>query len=107
VSSGGIRITFPTGSNSANVTDVLPAQGTARFILAATQGQTLTIEIAAPAGKVALTITTPSGTKLKEADTNLTWTGVIPATGDYTLDLVTVLATTDIPYSMDITLTGP
>ncbi|MEW6401523.1 MAG: LysM peptidoglycan-binding domain-containing protein [Chloroflexota bacterium] len=107
VAAQGTRITFPAGSNTTNVTNTLPAQGTARYILAATQGQTLTIEISAQAGKVALSITGPAGTKIKDADTNLTWTGAIPATGDYTLDLVTVLATTDIPYSMDVTLTGP
>ena len=98
------RITFPAGTNTVTLSDTVTASGKDRFVLGATQGQTLNIKVTGPANELALAVYAPSGAALKAQDTTLTWSGVLPTTGDYFIDVVSVLVVSDKNYTLEVTL---
>lgn len=103
-----IRLTIPAGSNTVTVSGTLEvAKGKVRYVLAASQGQTLSIKLTAPANEVALAVYTPSNTALKAQDTTLTWSGTIPANGDYFIELVSVLGTSNKLFTLEAGLATP
>jgi len=68
----------------------------------------MTVKITAPANSVSLAIYAPNGTALKPFDLNLTWSGTLPASGDYRLDVINALGlgATDVPFTLEVSLTG-
>ena len=99
------RINIPAGTNTVTLPGTVTASGKVRYVLNATQGQTLTINVTgSPPNELALAIYQPNGTALKTQDTTLTFTGTIPATGDYIIELVSVLVASNKPYAMEVTL---
>ncbi|HET9906718.1 MAG TPA: LysM peptidoglycan-binding domain-containing protein, partial [Anaerolineales bacterium] len=102
------RITFPAGTNTVTLPGTVTAAGKVRYVLNATAGQTLSIEVTgAPTNELALAIYQPNGSALKAQDTTLTWTGTIPTTGDYIIELVSVLVASNKPYNLKVTLSTP
>ena len=80
-----------------------------QYVLAANQGQVLTIKLTAPANSVNIAIYAPNGSTLKPYDFNPTWTGTLPSTGDYRFDVVNALGlgtVPDIPFTLEVSLTG-
>src|SRR5688572_7185838 len=98
------RINFPAGTNTITLSDTVTASGKDRFVLGATQGQTLNIKVTGPANELALAVYAPSGAALKAQDTTLTWSGVLPTTGDYFIEVVSVLVVSDKNYTLEVTL---
>jgi ELWxxDGT repeat protein len=101
------RINIPAGTNTVTISDTVTASGKDRYVLAATQGQTLSLKVTGPANELALAVYQPNGTALKAQDTTLTWSGTIPTTGDYIIELVSVLVVSNKSYTMEVTLTSP
>lgn len=104
---GATRINIPAGTNTVTLSGTVTASGKARYVLAATQGQTLSLKVTGPANELALAVYQPNGTALKAQDTTLTWNGTIPTTGDYIIELVSVLVVSNKSYTMEVTLTTP
>ena len=102
-----IRITIPAGSTNVTLQGTVSASGKVRYVLGATQGQTLTIKVTGPANELALAIVGPGNAVLKAQDTTLTWTGVIPTTGDYFIDIVSVLVVSNKNYTLEVSLVIP
>ncbi|HZM20508.1 MAG TPA: LysM peptidoglycan-binding domain-containing protein [Anaerolineales bacterium] len=101
------RINIPAGTNTVTLSGTVTASGKARYVLAATQGQTLSIKVTGPANELALAVYQPNGSAIKAQDTTLTWSGTIPTTGDYIIELVSVLVVSNKSYTMEVTLTTP
>lgn len=101
-----IRITIPAGSNSATLTNTVDSTSRVRFLLATTQGQTLTVKVTAAANEVSMGVVAANGTSLKAQDTNLNFTGTITVTGDTTIDIRSVTGTTSKSFQLDVTLTS-
>jgi ELWxxDGT repeat protein len=101
------RINIPAGSNTTSIPGKVTASGKVRYVLAATQGQTLSLKLNGPANELALAVYPASGNALKPQDTITTWSGTIPATGDYFIEVVSVLVVSDKNYTLDVTLTTP
>jgi ELWxxDGT repeat protein len=102
-----IRITFPQGQNAATVTgSVGPNKTRVRYVLTASQGQTLSIQLTAPATEVALGVVSINGSAVKTQDSNLTWSGTVPANGDYYIDVVNTTGA-DKLYSLTVGLAAP
>lgn len=101
------RINIPAGTNTVTLSGTVSASGKVRYVLGATQGQTLSLKVTGPANELALAVYQPNGTALKAQDTNLTWNGTIPTTGDYIIELVSVLVVSNKSYTMEVTLTTP
>jgi hypothetical protein len=75
-------------------------------VLTANQGQTLTATLSANVNEIAMRIYDPNGLLVKPLDGNLTWTGLLAATGDYRIDLVGLTDPTK-NYSLTVAVTGP
>jgi ELWxxDGT repeat protein len=98
------RIIIPAGSTTVTLAGTVNASGKVRYVLAATQGQTLGIKVTGPANELALAVVAPGGTVLKAQDTTLTWTGVLPSNGDYFIDIVSVLVVSNKNYTLEVSL---
>jgi LysM repeat protein len=101
---GSNRIT--AGATPVPLSGVLAGHETISFVLAANQGQTMSVSLAAAANEIGLRIQDPTGTNIKQLDGILTWTRALPATGDYRIDLVG-LTDASKNYALTVTLTGP
>ena len=99
------RITIASGTNSASVSGAVVGHETNSYVLTASQSQTMTINLSAPVNEIAIRIYDPTGILIKPLDANLTWTGLLPVTGDYRIDLVGLTDPTK-NYILTVTITG-
>lgn len=102
-----IRITIPAGANSILLNGTLSATGRVRYVLNANQNQLLRVDVDGPANEIALAILQSNENALKPVSTTLEWEGVIPANGDYFIDIVSVLGAANKAFNLEIRLTGP
>ena len=98
------RITFKPGTTGASVERKLGAQDQHEYVLKASKGQTMTATIRSPSNDVLLEIYGfEDGQPLVRVPMGATtWTGVLPATQDYSIKAVAVGGPTS--YKMDITV---
>ena len=101
------RIIIPAGSTTVTLAGTVNASGKVRYVLGATQGQTLSIKVTGPANELALAVYAPNGAALKAQDTTLTWTGVLPSNGDYFIEIVSVLVVSNKNYTLEVNLGTP
>ena len=102
-----IRLNFPAGSNTVTLSGTVAATKVkVRYVLTASQGQTLSIKVTAPAAEIQLAVLASNGTVLKAQDATLTWSGTIPSNGEYFIDIVNVAAA-DKLYTLEVSLTTP
>ena len=103
------RIRFAMGAVSAEVRGSLPAGGVARYVLQASAGQqmTLVLTASAPGVHAVLALWGADGTVLISGGIDATvWSGLLPATQDYYIDVRSVTAT-PINYVLDVTIPPP
>ncbi len=80
------RIQFAPGSTSATVQGSVVPNTTDQYVLQASAGQTLTVQVTTSQGQVVVTITGADGTLLvTDYVGNSTFSGVLPTTQDYTI----------------------
>ena len=79
------RIEFKTGTSSKTITNTVRNSEEAEYVLAARQGQRLTIKLTSVPGKSSVfQLLGPDNDTLGlEYDANYSYTGVLPKTGDY------------------------
>jgi len=105
---GTKRIDIPFGATSATDTGTLTANGKVTYLVAASQGQTMTVMLTAPAGQIAMGIYDPIGAMLlNPANLALTWNDKLTADGDYRIELASAAGITDKNYSLKVELTTP
>jgi ELWxxDGT repeat protein len=108
VPTGPIRINFPAGSTTATVSGSVSQQNKVRYVVNAAQGQTMTVKLTAPVNEVELVVSaSANAASLKALDAAQTWTGTIPATGDYYIDVISVQTTTTKNYTLEVDLVTP
>lgn len=97
------RITFAPGAISATVQGDVAAHVSDDYILAAQEGQTMTVDITSPNDNVLLTIVGADGIPLTNGLMSgaTSWQGQLPATQDYTLRAIGTLE----PASYILTVT--
>jgi len=101
-----IRLNLGT-SNSVTVQGSVNAQSKVRYVLAATQGQTLNVKLNGPANELGLSVSGGNNASLLPQGTTLTWSQVIAATGDYFIEVVAIQGTTSKSYTLEVSLTNP
>jgi len=102
------RIIVSSEANSATETGTLTAFGEITYLVLASQGQTMTVTLTAPAGEIAMGIYGPNGDMLlNPADLSLNWNGSLPIGGDYRIELSSAAGDTDKNYSLKVELTTP
>jgi putative hemolysin len=83
-----VRIRFAAGGTTASVPGNIAPGEVRRYVLGASQGQTVTVSVASPNNNVALAIWGEDGTVLLSDHAGATeWQGTLPATQDYYLGL--------------------
>lgn len=96
-----IRITPPVTLSGS-----VQASSRVRYVFTATQGQTLSVRVLnAPANELAMAIIASNGSTLKPQDSNLTFNGTIPSTGDTNIDIVAVSGSSTKNFTLEVTLT--
>ena len=95
------RITFAPGATGASVSGTLPSGGSARYILRALSGQTMTLQAAAePAGAMSILVETEGGRFLTAGTDETPLTLTLPSTQDYRIILTTPLAAPAVTYEL-------
>lgn len=100
------RITFPSGQTSTMVSGTLAGHETISYVLTGSPGQTMTLNLSAPANEIATRMYDPNGMIVKTLDANPIWTGPLSANGDYRIDLVG-LSDPSKNYNLTVAVTGP
>ena len=99
-----IRLNLSESSNTAKLSGtVSAAKGKERYVLTASSGQTLKVDLTASASGMQLVVLATNGTKLKDQDANLSWSGKIPSSGDYYIDILNTSGA-DRLYNLDVAL---
>jgi pimeloyl-ACP methyl ester carboxylesterase len=92
---GAERIRFPEGDTSVEIFADVPGRGSDLYVLAAEEGQIMSVEITSPHNDVLLEIVGEDGTPLKRYQNGPpSWTSTLPATQDYFIRAVSVGETT-------------
>jgi hypothetical protein len=86
-----VRITFGPGATAAKMTTSVPPFETRHAVIRALGGQTLTVETTTTQGQVILIVYGTDGTVLQsDASGSSTFSGVLPSTQDYLIDVRSV-----------------
>lgn len=97
-------IEFAAGRTSATLAGVVTASGRMSYSLNAPQGQLVRVRLTGKTNEVAFVVFDAKGNVLKPMDSSPTWSGILPATGDYYIDILNVLGTSDQAYTLDVNL---
>jgi hypothetical protein len=82
------RVTFPAGATSVTVTGYAGGSTYMRYVLRALRGQTMTVYLTTyHAYPQTVTIRDSHGNFMGSANSGQQWSGYLPATGDYYLDV--------------------
>jgi ELWxxDGT repeat protein len=93
---------------NVTLTGIVQASSRVRYVFAATQGQTLSVRVLnAPANELAMAVIASNGSTLKAQDSNLTFNGTIPSTGDTNVDIVAISGASTKNFTLEVTLTTP
>lgn len=84
---GPTRITFAPGATSATVTGVASSAAPARYVVAAQGGQQMTVTLTADNPSLYIAVLHPNGDNLAGGSTVQQWSGTVPLTGDYNLEV--------------------
>ncbi len=101
------RITIDPGQTTATRIGIINPNETIRFVIAANQGQLLSIRLTAPANEVAVGVNSPTGIALKPLDATPTWSATVTTSGDHVISLVAVLGTSSKSYTLEVGLSTP
>jgi LysM repeat protein len=102
------RMSFQNGATLATESGKLTAFGKIAYLVAASQGQAITVTLTVTAGDIAMGIYDPNGKMLlNPADLSQTWHGSLPADGDYRIELADALGIMDKDYSLKVEFATP
>ena len=82
------RIQFAPGETSATIDATLSGGQAARYVLGALAGQQMTVQATSEGGPIFVMVFDPSGNTLGSAFGRTHWSGTLPATGDYRLNVM-------------------
>jgi hypothetical protein len=98
------RVSFASGATSGEYRGRIAREGVHHYILGASANQTMSVDVISPGGDVYPAIYGLDGTVLKRAsDGNPSWSGPLPSTQEYRIDVYAF--TSDSDYSMEISIT--
>jgi len=101
-----IRINFSPGQTTSAQIGTVNSNETIHYVVAATQGQDLSLKLTAPANEISISISDPSHLVLKPFDANPTFSTTVATAGDYYIDLKS-LADASISYTLEAGLSEP
>jgi len=97
------RIQFAPGAISAEVSGSAPPGGAVSYVLGAMAGQTMTVDLSFTQGLGLIVIWGADGTVLISDHAEATeWTGVLPATQDYYIDVRAAAGSPSLVYTLEV-----
>ena len=102
-----VRLTFTASNPKVTQVGNISTPQTLRFVFTAATGQILNVKLSVPNNDVNLAIYAPNGSALKPLDLTNSWTGTLPANGDYYIDLVSSVGAASKLYTLEVTLNNP
>lgn len=101
------RINIPAGQTSVSVAGISNANQTVQYVLAASQGQMLSISLTGPTSTEAtLGVNGPTGLALKLPDGLFTWSTAVTTSGDHYINVAGVAGSSSRTYTLTVNLTG-
>jgi hypothetical protein len=100
------RIRFAPGATSATLDATLNGGQTARYVMGALAGQQMTVQATSEDGPVFLTVFDPSGNAVGTTFGRTQWSGRLPASGDYRLNVNTSPYVDSIDYRLRVEITN-
>lgn len=101
------RINFNPDGSAVTQNGTATSRGQpVRFVFTATQGQVLNLKANATANSISVAVYAPDGTIVKPDDLSPVWSGPLPASGDYRIEIVNALETGNSPFTLDVNLFG-
>lgn len=101
-----MRITFDPGSTTASRIGIINPNERIQYVVAATQGQFMTITLTAPPNELTLGVNDPNGLALKSPDSTYTWSAAVNTSGDHTINLASVAGGSSKSYTLQVSLTA-
>ena len=101
-----IRLTIDSGQSTTARVGVINPNETIHYVIAATQGQTLSVKLTAPPNEVAIGVNGPTGVALKSLDASPSWSTNVTATGDYFINIMSLSGGSSKSYTLEVSLTG-
>lgn len=95
------RVRFPRGRTTKVIKDAVVRGTVDRYILGARKGQTLTVHITSVEDNAVFDVHR-SGSKAKLAEESTDWTGELPRTGDYVVEVGGTRG--NATYTLEITI---
>ncbi len=88
-------ISFSQGSSEDTEYGLVTKHNTVDYVVSGSKGQTLTVSVTSPDGSMVLNIygLTDGTSLVKTAETRSKWTGVLPSTQDYVIEVVPYIVT--------------
>ncbi|MBC7876809.1 MAG: LysM peptidoglycan-binding domain-containing protein [Anaerolineales bacterium] len=103
-----IRITFAQGTTAATINGTVELVGTIRYLVSGTQGQEMKVLLSStPPNEIAWAVYNPSGLALRPLDANPSWTGILPETGDYRIEILNIQGTTSKSFTLSVSIAAP
>lgn len=94
------QVRFPRGRTTAVIKDTVRLCTSHEFTLRARAGQTMTVHLAT-GNKTSFTLWTPTGDTPEGADGSKDWSGELPETGDYIINIGTDATAA---YTLEVTI---
>ncbi len=105
--SGAQRIRFAPGATAAQVSGQVSGTTTASYVLEARAGQHMQIFLTSPYSNVYVTLVSPFGSPLARAQAGAqSFDGILPESGDYSIQLSAPVGTAVTSFTMTIAVTG-
>jgi LysM repeat protein len=102
------RITIPAGQTSLPIAGVVNPLQSVSYVIAATQGQVLSVSLSGIANTEAtLGVTGPTGLALKAQDGNFSWNTTVTTGGDHTIRVTSLIGGSSRTYTLMVGLTAP
>ena len=98
------RINIPAGQTTASITGVVGPNQTVQYVVAATEGQVLTINLIADPNEIYIGVNGPTGIALKSTDAAYQWTTTVTTSGDHTINVTSAVGSSLKAYTLQVTL---
>ena len=106
IQTDAIRVQFPPGTSAATIKGTFGAGNKVRYIVHAAAGQQLKVGLAAPGADYRFFVYAPSGDEpLNGLGMAFEWSGVVPTTGDYVIQVFTDSPDRSAPFQIEISVT--
>lgn len=101
------RINFnPDGTAAIQNGTAASSAQPVRYVFSASQGQVLNLKVGAAANSVSVAVYAPNGSIVKPDDISPIWSGPLPSSGEYRIEIFNALETGNAPFTLDVNLLG-